>query len=159
MRANTQSSTSTSETPPAVSLPTTTAPWPSCMEQCRTRTPVQGGRRARSRESLPLLMATQSSPTENSQPKTSTPVQLSGFTPSVLGESAGPSRVRHRNRTSRESTGCTFQLGLFLRVHPATVTPSQPSRKTKRGRAATRIVLGSCHQVSGVARPSTTPGP
>ena len=158
VRLKTQSSTTTSETPPAVSLPMTTAPWPSCMEQWVTRTAVQGGRTGRSMESLPLLMATQSSPTENSHPETSTPVQLSGLTPSVLGGVGRTFRARQRNLASRQSTGCTFQLGLSLRV-PTRATLSHPSRKTRRGRAAARMRLGSCHLVSAVAWPSTVPGP
>lgn len=114
VRLKTQSSTTTTETSPAVSLPMATAPWPSCMEQWVTRTAVQGGRTGRSMESLPLLMATQSSPTENSHPETSTPVQLSGLTPSVLGggsrpDSSGRGRgTSHRGRApgARSNLGC-----------------------------------------------------
>ena len=70
-------------------------------------------------ESLPLLTAMQSSPTEKWQPLMVTLQQLSGSRPSVFGETLGPSMLRHQKPRWLESTGWMFQLGELRTVMPA----------------------------------------
>ena len=100
------------------------------------------GRRALSIVSLPLFIAMQSSPTENSQPRMRTNEQDSGSMPSVLCKFFGPSILRRSASTWSESTGWMFQAGLFLTVMPARAILLHSVRKIMRGRAMSRCSFG-----------------
>jgi hypothetical protein len=86
--SKTQSLITTPRTPPDISLPITTPPWPASMVQLAI-TMFSHGAGSAFDASVPALMAMQSSPTSMWQSVMRTLRHDSGSMPSVFGESAG----------------------------------------------------------------------
>ena len=76
-------------TPPAISLPTTTPPWPRSIRQLRISYSADGTLSSLPKKILLDLIAMQSSPTEITVPRIRTFWQDSGSMPSVFGEMGG----------------------------------------------------------------------
>jgi hypothetical protein len=95
--------------PPDISLPMATPACPSRIVEPRTMM-FSTGRATRRPSSLrPDLIATQSSPTSNTQFSIRTSFEESGLQPSLLGPWLTISRPR--TITFSESTGCTSHMG------------------------------------------------
>src|SRR3984885_8314044 len=104
-----QFSAKTLRTPPEISLPTVTPPWPSFIRQLRMTMFCEGIPNRRPSAFLPDLMAMQSSPVLKKQFSTSTSVEDSGSHPSVFGPKL--LMVSPRTVTFVHSTGCTCHIG------------------------------------------------
>ena len=120
-------------TPPVVSLPAVTPPFPSAISQFRTTAYRAGTLTRRPSASLPDLNAMQSSPVEIVQCSISTSVQDSGSMPSLFGP-FGLSTVTPRIVTLRQSTGWMFHIGESLTVMPSSRTFSQRLNCSRFGR-------------------------
>ena len=127
-----QFSTKTLRHPPLTSLPMTTPPCPSSMEQRRTMMFWLGRFQRRPSALRPLLMAIQSSPVWKRQSSINTPSHDSGSQPSPLGPSF--QKVTPRTTTFLLRRGCSTQKGERSKVTPSTNTPSQSTKLTSWGR-------------------------
>src|SRR5215471_18028551 len=118
-----QLSANTLRTPPDISLPTVTPPWPSCMWQSWITMFCDGRLTRRPSAFLPDLIAMQSSPVEKLQSLISTSVHDSGSQPSVFGADSrlalAPVIVMLRTMTLAQSTGWTCHMGEFFSVTPS----------------------------------------
>src|SRR5260370_26576422 len=112
-----QFSAKTLLTPPEISLPTVTPPWPSFMRHPWMTMLREGVLVLRPSAFLPDLMAMQSSPVLKKQSLISTSVHDSGSQPSVFGPKA--LMLSPRTVTFVQRQGCTCHIG-----DPRSETPS-----------------------------------
>src|SRR6266481_5311116 len=118
-----QFSANTLRTPPEISLPIVTPPWPSFIRQFWITIFSEGTLTRRPSAFLPALIAMQSSPVLKSQFLINTSVHDSGSQPSVLGPDSRlilpPVIVILCTVTFVQSTGWTCHIGEFFRVTPS----------------------------------------
>ena len=115
-----QRSTKTSRTPPLISLPIVTPPWPARMRQPRTTMRSEGVARRRPSALRPDLIAMQSSPVSNSESSISTSLDDSGSQPSLFGPA--DTILTPRTITLRDSTGWITHIGALVIVTPSIST-------------------------------------
>src|ERR1700684_2372654 len=115
-----QFSAKTLRTPPEISLPKVTPPWPPFIRQSRITIFCEGMPSLRPSVFLPDFMAIQSSPVLKKQFSMSTSVQDSGSHPSVFGPKL--LMVRLRTVTFVQSTGCNCHIGELNNVTSSTST-------------------------------------